>query len=92
MKIQITYLGTPNIVRGVYYNTKLAYSTNEILSILNQNKNSIGNYYKYDKYKSGWVLKTAIYDKVNINWDIIKKNSGGGGGGGGEGTGVKQPL
>ena len=92
VKIQITYLGTPNIVRGVYYNTKLAYSTNEILSILNQNKNSIGNYYKYDKYKSGWVLKTAIYDKVNINWDIIKKNSGGGGGGGGEGTGVKQPL
>ena len=92
VKIQITYLGTPNIVRGVYYNTKLDYSTNEILSILNQNKNSIGNYYKYDKYKSGWVLKTAIYDKVNINWDIIKKNSGGGGGGGGEGTGVKQPL
>ena len=92
VKIQIFYLGTPGVVRGIYFDTKLAYSTNEIGNILNQNLNTPGRANKYNKYRFGWVLKTAIYDKVNINWDIIKKNSGGGGGGGGEGTGVKQPL
>jgi hypothetical protein len=102
VKIEITYLSSPGRVRGIYIDTNVAYSLGRIGVVLGRNVNSPGALTKYGKYTKGWVLKTILYEEENIDWTIIKKNSGGnrgggngdggGGGGGGEGTGVKQPL
>ena len=104
VKIEITYLSSPGRVRGIYIDTNVSYSLGRIGVVLDRNINFHDANRKYDKYSTGWILKTILYEKENIDWTIIKKNTSGnrsggngdggngGGGGGGEGTGVKQPL